>query len=158
MAFPSGATTATVKCAGCGKHRRMTPQFFEKKLCYDCRLHGGAYYQHKTDVRNRKIVCAGCKLTRKTIIPVGDPNANLCKNCRPKGSAAKFSRVAESLGKVGNASRAAARESLPESLRATFDSLVEDYAGFAMLHYSRAWASYKILADLVRCGWVKGDI
>jgi hypothetical protein len=46
-----------------------------------------------------------------------------------------------------------ARESLPEALRSIYDTLVEEYAFHAQVHYGRGYVAYKVIAALVRDGW-----
>jgi len=50
-----------------------------------------------------------------------------------------------------------ARDSLPPELRAAFDALVADYRAASEEHVGQRWASYVILAELVRRGWRKPD-
>lgn len=45
------------------------------------------------------------------------------------------------------------RGKLPEELRAQYDTLVKWYRYFATVHHSSPFASYKVLADLIRTGW-----
>ncbi len=45
------------------------------------------------------------------------------------------------------------RERLPEDLRSHFDNLVLEYRYYATLRHGRPFASYPVLADLIRSGW-----
>jgi hypothetical protein len=45
------------------------------------------------------------------------------------------------------------RTELPESVRPTFDQLVEEYRFHALLFHGRPFVSYKVLAALVSDGW-----
>ena len=49
----------------------------------------------------------------------------------------------------------AARESLAEDLRPTFDQLVKDVSAWSQFIYGTRFVSYAILAELVADGWVK---
>lgn len=48
---------------------------------------------------------------------------------------------------------AAARESLPEALRPTYDLMVASYSFYSLKHHGREWVSYRIIAELVKEGW-----
>jgi hypothetical protein len=45
------------------------------------------------------------------------------------------------------------RETLPNELKSVFDQLVEDYRFLALKHHGSPFASYVVLAELVKIGW-----
>ncbi len=49
----------------------------------------------------------------------------------------------------------AARESLSDELKPTFDQLVTDVSAWSQFIYGTRFISYAILAELVQDGWVK---
>lgn len=54
-------------------------------------------------------------------------------------------------------SRDEVRESLPATLRPTFDRLVEEYRYHTTVIHGRPFVSYAVLAALVREGWRPSD-
>jgi hypothetical protein len=42
---------------------------------------------------------------------------------------------------------------LPECLRPVFHEMCDDYRFYALVHCRRAIVSYRIIADMVKCGW-----
>jgi hypothetical protein len=51
--------------------------------------------------------------------------------------------------------KGAAREALPEELRATFDKLCEEYLYWSQYYYGSHLISYSIIKELVEDGWAK---
>jgi len=47
----------------------------------------------------------------------------------------------------------AARDSLPDALRAAYRQMVQDYAFHTERRYGRGYVAYEVLADMVREGW-----
>jgi hypothetical protein len=50
----------------------------------------------------------------------------------------------------------AARNSLPDEMKPTFDALVSDYRFAATKHHGTPFVSFIVLADLVKIGWRLG--
>ena len=46
-----------------------------------------------------------------------------------------------------------AKESLREELWPTFESFVDEYYYYTVMHYGRGYVAYKVLASLVEAGW-----